>query len=280
MLKKIIVLTLSSLFLTSTALAQTEVDLELLLSIDISGSINADEFELQRQGYIDAFDSQKSPDIVNAIIGSDKGIAVGLTYWASLDQFLEIPWKHLKDENSIEEFITEIVNLPTPTSGTEGIGGTSINQTIKSSIEGFPENDRSNRQNGFLNNEFVSSNLILDISGDEVVQGEQNINSIEQERDKAEEENIVINGLPIETSTDSKVDELYKKHVITSDGFTEPATGLENFGNAVKKKLEREIVGTLNESITSPEPQSTPEPSVLIGFIGISIFGNFTRKRR
>jgi hypothetical protein len=71
------------LALATPTLAQTEVDLELVLMADSSGSISGDEIAFQRQGYATAL---TDPDVIAAIAGTAYGnIAVTYVEWGQFD---------------------------------------------------------------------------------------------------------------------------------------------------------------------------------------------------
>ena len=80
--------------------AQTVVDLQLVLAVDVSGSVNAHRFELQKMGYVTAF---QNPRVLAAIpAGRNQQIAVTMAQWSG--PFLQsqvLPWTLLKDANSI-----------------------------------------------------------------------------------------------------------------------------------------------------------------------------------
>src|SRR5262245_19571293 len=82
------------------ARAQTMVDLELVLAVDASGSVNMYRFELQRRGYIAAL---RNPRVLNAILsGNTQSIAISMMQWTG--PFLQVevlPWMLLKDEASV-----------------------------------------------------------------------------------------------------------------------------------------------------------------------------------
>src|SRR5688572_16415774 len=93
--------------LPGAAKAETEVDLALVLAVDVSRSMDREEQELQRQGFIDAF---RSPLVHDAI---RKGILgrVSVTYveWAGVDdQKVIVPWTILDDAESATTFADEL----------------------------------------------------------------------------------------------------------------------------------------------------------------------------
>ena len=60
--------------------ARIRVDLELMLAVDISQSMDHDEHTIQREGYVEAFRHQ---DVINALVSGPEGkIAVMYMEWA------------------------------------------------------------------------------------------------------------------------------------------------------------------------------------------------------
>ena len=261
MFKKLAVLSFSPILFASSISAQT-VDLELLLGVDVSGSVDNTEFSLQRQGYIDALNDT---DIVNAIVNSPNGVAVALTYWASTDNFLEIPWTLLQNTNDISNFANTIANSSRPNN--EG-SGTSVFAPINSSINGFSGDGGAS----FLTNTFNSNRLVLDISGD----GGSNSLLTQDARDQAVAQNIIINGLAIENfSNNTIITDFYNNNVIGGDGaFVETANGFEDFSNAIIRKLEAEIPDP------DPDPETTHEPLSLLALLGIGILFSINEMKR
>ncbi len=85
---------LSFLIHLSPAKAQSEVDLALVLAVDISNSMDPEEQELQRQGFVEAF---RSPLVHNAISSGMLGrIAVAYLEWAGPTiQYITVPWAQI-----------------------------------------------------------------------------------------------------------------------------------------------------------------------------------------
>ena len=80
--------------------------LELILAVDVSGSINADEFTLQTEGTAAAFEN---PDLAEAIIHQDGGVWVTYTQWSGASRQRQVTgWHHLTDPSSMAAFAQEI----------------------------------------------------------------------------------------------------------------------------------------------------------------------------
>ena len=269
--QKIVAIAAGSLFgafsLAASANALTFVNTELVLSIDTSGSVNPTEYDLQIQGYIDAFNSA---GIRNQIGSLSKGIAVAVNTWSStLNTSAVGSFFHLTDEASIDNFINSAL---TPFKGGSGSGATNIAAGIQDGT------------NALLTNDFEGDRLVIDVSGD----GKQNTGTgcngllmdtaactglVTTARDTAIANGITLNGLPILTDF-ATLDTYYTAHVIGgTDAFTSPATDFSTFASAVETKIGREI--------GNPEP--VPEPASLLGLGMVGLAGAgaaFKRKQQ
>ena len=99
------------LLLAPSAKAPVPVDLELVLAVDVSRSIDDEEGRLQREGYMAAF---TNPRVIEAIQGGSLGaIAVSYVEWASYEyQRTVIPWMLIGDGESAAAFAEKICRLP------------------------------------------------------------------------------------------------------------------------------------------------------------------------
>ncbi|SJZ32761.1 Protein of unknown function [Enhydrobacter aerosaccus] len=222
---------LAFLLSASTALAQdkAEVDLALALAIDISGSIDPDEAQLQRQGYVMAF---RDPAIVRAILSGPNGrIAVAYYEWSdSWMQKLLIDWTLLDSEKSIAAFASKLEAEPISIARR-----TSISGAIHYAVSLF----------GRLPYDPVRK--VLDISGD----GSNNDGGLVTDlRTEALKQRIGINGLPIMNDrpnpfgfpAEADLDQYYL-HCVTGGprSFVEVAKNFADFPRAVRKKLLQEV---------------------------------------
>src|SRR5262245_15240771 len=95
------------------AFAQTPVDLQLVLAVDASGSVDQRRFELQMQGYVAAF---RDPRVLYAIqAGSIQAIAVTMVQWTgpSLQMQIQVlPWTLIKDATTAQAFAAAIMATP------------------------------------------------------------------------------------------------------------------------------------------------------------------------
>lgn len=130
---------------TSQAQA-TPVTLELLLMVDVSGSVDAADFALQKGGYVQAF---QNPAVQSAIAAAPGGVAVTMVHFAD-NAVQSISWTHLTDAASANAFATTIDSTLRPAvgSGTGLVNGLSFSRPL------------------FDSNGFEGTRLVIDISGD------------------------------------------------------------------------------------------------------------------
>jgi len=220
----------AGLFATGGVAAAGSVDLELLLAVDVSPSVNTDEYDLQIRGLSEAF---RHPDVVDAIrAGAPNGIAVALMQWAGpREQALSVGWSEVRDQATADSFAEQIDAVARPTTN----GGTAIGDALDRAIALLAEN------------RFDGARQVIDVSGDgRTNQGE----SPAPIRTLAVLSGITVNGLVI-LDDEPQLDAYYLKRVIGGPGaFVLHANGFEDFAEAIRLKLIREITGaTVAQSI-------------------------------
>lgn len=200
---------------------KTAVDVELILAIDASGSVDDDRFELQKRGFAAALRSQK---VLNAIrAGDHRSIGVFMVQWTGPpQQDVMVPWTYISDEISAARVAAAIEAAPRRLMG----GGTSISGAIDYSVQALASSP------------FRGTKRVIDISGD----GANNIGRpAEQARDDAVRQGIQINGLPILT-VEPDLDQYYRKNVIGGPGaFAIVAKTYDQYADAILRKLVTEI---------------------------------------
>lgn len=208
----------------------TEVDLQLVLAVDISYSMDPEEQRLQREGYIQAI---TSPEVMEAIKrGLIGAIAVAYLEWAGAgDQQVVMPWRVIDGPASAQAFAAELAAKPI-----RRAFRTSISGAINASTRLFETSGiRSNRR-------------VIDVSGDGA---NNNGMPVEPARDAALAQRITINGLPImlkrpdlRTMDIHDLDNYYQDCVVGGPGaFVIPIKSPEEFVPATRRKLILEIAG-------------------------------------
>jgi hypothetical protein len=123
-----------------------QVGTELVLLADVSGSLDEDDFNLQKSGYAAAF---RDANVINAIMSETGGIAVTLVYWAD-NQIQKIDWTQITDATSANAFADAI--MATTRSGIY-TGSTEMAAAMNFAVNLF-------------NNNYESTKQIVDVSGD------------------------------------------------------------------------------------------------------------------
>jgi hypothetical protein len=217
------------------AAAETPVDLELVLAVDVSGSMDREEHAIQRAGYVAAL---THPDVIGAISSGPYGrVAIAYMEWAGpFSQALTVPWRLIEDRPSAESLAAELANAPFAR-----IRGTSISGGLMFAAGLFDGNG------------FEGFRRVIDVSGD----GPNNMGApVGPSRDAVVEKGIVINGLPILVrpsggfGTIAELDVYYEDCVIGGPGaFVLPVRDLADITESIRRKLVLEIAG--------PEPTVT-----------------------
>lgn len=219
---------------SDTARAETRVDVELVLAVDISYSMDEEEQRLQKAGYAEAI---TSPEVLAAIARGPLGrIAVSYVEWAGApEQRVVVDWTLIDGKASAEAFAARILAQP-------------IRRAYRTSISGVLMFSAPM----FERNSFEGTRQVIDVSGD----GPNNQGiEVTEARDEVLRKGIVINGLPIlikrpnfGTMDIVELDTYYSECVIGGEGsFVVPIKSREAFGAATRMKLLMEIAGIAPE---------------------------------
>ncbi len=193
-------------------------DVALLLSIDISGSIDAGEYAIQAEGLSLALND---PAIAEALVAGQMAVAV--VHWSGVGkQALVLPWKRMLSPGDIRRFAAATAAQPRAFDASD----TAVGEAIDFSILQFAPVGDCKRK-------------VVDISGD----GPENSGFTDAAaRTRAQALGIEINAIAIEDMGQSDpVTRYYQKWVITKGGFVMTARGLQDYPRAIREKILREI---------------------------------------
>src|SRR5579862_337500 len=227
------------------------VDIALVLAADVSRSINADEFDLQRQGYASAI---SSADVVKAIrAGSHGVIAVTFVEWSgSTEQQIVVDWQLIRDADSAKKFADTLLAQPRAF-----YGRTSISAALDFAMARL-------QQAGVK-----AERRVIDVSGD----GTNNAGrSLDDARAAALAAGVTINGLAIinernemfggfsgHTQPPGGLPNWYKENVIGGPGaFLLVVSDFESFGEAMTNKLLNEIASAPPSTMFALKPSTSP----------------------
>jgi hypothetical protein len=210
--------------------ATPPVDLALVLAVDVSRSIDDEEYALQKRGYAEAF---HHPAVLNAIRANPhQRIAVTMVEWAGSDfQKVIVPWTVVSDHESGQILSDAIMQTPR-----SFWGWTSISGAIDFSMPLFAAGG------------FADGRRVIDVSGDGVNNSGRPASNA---RDDAVAAGVVINGLVIMNDKPTPgftqrpqppLDEFYRDNVIGGVGaFLIAIDDFESFAFAIVNKLIKEI---------------------------------------
>ena len=218
------------------------VDVELVIAVDVSYSMDPDEQALQREGYVLALTSKEFLQALRQ--GAHGKIAVTYFEWAGQsDQKILMPWRVIDGPESADAVAAEIARAPY-----RRASRTSISGALRFAKPLFDDSG------------YKGLRRVIDLSGD----GANNAGPlVEITRDDVLAAGITINGLPIMlkrpytgTMDIENLDEYYEDCVIGGPGaFVIPIREREKFIEATRTKLILEVAGR------QPDPQIVPTAS-------------------
>jgi Protein of unknown function (DUF1194) len=219
--------------------ANPSVDVELVLAVDVSYSMDLDELALQREGYAQAIISKEFLQALKS--GPNGRISVTYFEWAaSSDQKIIIPWRLIDGPETADAVANEIMKTPI-----RRASRTSISGAINFAMALLDENPHRGLRR------------VIDISGD----GPNNNGvPVVVARDAAVEKGVIINGLPIMVKEPSystmdidNLDIYYEECVIGGPGsFVITIKERDKFREAIRTKLLLEIAGRVPERPVVP----------------------------
>jgi hypothetical protein len=225
-----------------TRASANPVDVELVIAVDVSYSMDPDEQALQREGYVLAFTSKEFLQALRQ--GAHGKIAVTYFEWAGQsDQKILMPWRVIDGPESADAVAAEIARAPY-----RRASRTSISGALRFAKPLFDDSG------------YKGLRRVIDVSGD----GANNAGPlVEITRDDVLAAGVTINGLPIMlkrpytgTMDIENLDEYYEDCVIGGPGaFVIPIREREKFIEATRTKLVLEVAGR------QPDPQIVPTAS-------------------
>ena len=197
------------------------VDMMLIISLDVSASVDRREYQLMVEGLSDAL---LSPEIARAIKAGNQGaIGFALVQWSGFsEQETKIKWIQIGDQDDLGRLADEIKQMGRRYNG----GATDIGGSIDFTARLFDSAP------------FIAQRKVIDIVGD----GPNNVNfSPSFARDRAISSGIIINALAI-TGGIEVLGSYFSEFVIGGQGaFVEKAGDFDSYKHAIKRKLLREI---------------------------------------
>jgi len=205
------------------ALPARGCDIALVLAVDVSGSVDAWEYQLQAEGLAQAL---RDPEVAEAMVRARAAVAV--VQWSGAgQQTLSIPWTRTEEPAQVARLAGRLAAMPRAHAG----GNTAVGQAVDFAADLFGPPVRD------------CARWVIDVSGD----GDENEGfTVGHARRAALVRGITINGLAIEgLGTGQSISNFYRAWVITPGGFVETAQGHADFARAMRRKLMRELAPPL-----------------------------------
>ncbi|MFN3659033.1 MAG: DUF1194 domain-containing protein [Pseudolabrys sp.] len=223
---------IASLFAALPARAQERVDLLLVLAADVSRSVDAQKFQLQRSGYAAAISDRRVLEAIGA--GRHRRIAVLFLEWSGFaNTRVVIDWTVIDGSKTAQAFGDKLLESPRSFADR-----TSISAGIDVAVKELARAP------------FVSERQTIDVSGDGTNNSGRDVRAA---RDDALRLGITINGLvilserplpwnPEHTNPPGGLANYYRDNVIGGPGaFVIEAQDFNSFGQAIIKKMIAEI---------------------------------------
>jgi len=228
------------------------VDVELVLAVDVSYSMDPDEQKLQREGYVKALTSREFLQALRE--GANGKVAVTYVEWAGAnDQKIIMPWRLIEGPESADAVAGEISRASYRRASRTSIAGALLFSKTLFDTSGY----RGLRR-------------VIDVSGD----GANNAGPlVVPSRDEVLAAGITINGLPIMLNRPNvgymdvaELDVYYEDCVIGGPGsFVVPIRERDKFIEATRHKLVLEIAGRVPDAPVIPASAEKPRISCTVG---------------
>lgn len=190
----------------------------LLLSIDVSGSIDGGEYRLQTEGLAAAL---SDPEVAEALVRGQ--VAVSVIQWSGIDQqAVVLPWQRLLTPEAVARFAREAAALRRAFFGSD----TAVGQGLRFAAAQFAAVPDCARR-------------VIDISGD----GQENAGFTDSAaRAEAMDQGLMINAIAIEEPGPAfPITAYYRRWILTPGGFVVTARGLQDYAETLRLKLLREL---------------------------------------
>jgi hypothetical protein len=228
------------------------VDVELVIAVDVSYSMDPEEQALQREGYITGITSREFMSALRS--GMHGKVAVTYFEWAGpYDQKIIVPWRLIDGPEGADAFANEIARAPYRRASRTSISGALTFAKPLFDASGF----RGIRR-------------VIDVSGDGANNSGPFVTLV---RDDVLAAGITINGLPIMlkrpnsfTMDIENLDIYYEDCVIGGPGaFVIPIREREQFKEATRTKLVLEIASGTPQPRVVPAQAKAPRISCTVG---------------
>jgi Protein of unknown function (DUF1194) len=229
---RLLLAVLAAIMFVSPAIAAEQVDLLLVLASDVSRSVDAAKFKLQRDGYVAAI---SNPRVIEAIKSGPHGrIAICFIEWSGVGaQKVVIDWTVIDGTKAAQDFASQLDEAQRSFADRTSISG-GIDFAM-AQLEHAP---------------FEAARRTIDVSGDGTNNSGRDVTAA---RDEALAQGVTINGLVIlseqplswnadHTNPPGGLEAYYRNNVTGGpNSFVLVAENFNTFGQAILNKLVAEV---------------------------------------
>ncbi|WP_019955103.1 DUF1194 domain-containing protein [Yoonia vestfoldensis] len=207
---------LAPLFLVLSTTSVLACETALLLTIDVSNSVDTAEYRLQTDGLADAL---RDSEIVETMVRDQ--VAVAVVQWSGVgDQVMSIPWERITHAGQAEVLSQRARAMDRAFV----LSGTATAEAVLFSLAQFDAVADCKRK-------------VIDISTDGTANAGSDVRLV---RARAERAGVTINGIAIE-SMGRTITNFLQSAVISRDGFVMTARMHQDYPAAIRAKILREI---------------------------------------
>ena len=203
----------------ATAFPALACETALVLSIDVSGSIDRGEYRLQTEGLAAAL---RDPEVAEALVRGQ--VALAVVQWSgTAQQVLVLPWARMLTPEAVARYAARAAAVPRAYQGSD----TAVGEGLRFALAQFAGVADCRKQ-------------VIDVSGD----GQENAGFTDaRARAEAVAAGVMVNAIAIEEpGPASPITSYYRGWVVTPGGFVVTARGLQDYARTLRLKLLRELV--------------------------------------
>ncbi len=191
-------------------------DTALILTIDVSNSIDVAEYRLQTDGLADAL---ADPEVIEALVQGE--VALSVIQWSGVDrQQVSIPWTQVTTREDAIGLSVRARMMERAFTLSDTAPGEAIAFSL-AHFAGAPDCERR----------------VIDVSGDGTPNAGRDVRQVVA---RAERAGVTINGIAIE-GMGLAITTYYSRSIITRDGFVITARGHREYPEAIRRKILREV---------------------------------------
>lgn len=212
--------------------AGADCRLALALAVDVSRSIDSQDYVIQTDGLAAALEDR---EVRSAIFGPEGEVALSIYYWSGKGyQDLVQPWVILDGPEALDAAIWEIRRTPRP----EAPLATALGNALSYGLDLMAEAPDCERR-------------VIDVAGD----GRNNDGiSVARTYEREDFTGITVNGLAV-GEHEADIVEYYAGEVIRGPGaFVELAPRQTDYPDAIRRKLLRELEGPMIGALPRRDP--------------------------